>query len=718
MKKKILALALSAALLVGLLPVSALAAGTDITVKVGAYDYTASDLGVTGASKTGVILDDASVTVPAGTSAADAVKAAFAANNIPVTVGTSYGSAYVSEINGLGAGAGYSGWCLDYDRDSYSNYGLGSLTLKDGDVLEFHYSCNYDTATDDIGTGWYGSPVFSSLTVGDATVHMTRTTTYDASYNATTSYYENGAAVTGSGTQADPFQLTVPVAAGAELNNLSVSYTTTLNSHYAAVAGLAGADWSAPVTASITTRDGAGTWFTLTAQTPFADVTAGSWYAGAVLDAYSQGLFQGTDANTFSPALTMSRAMLVTVLYRMAGSPAVTGTCPFTDVPAGSYYENAVIWGANLGLVSGISADSFAPDSPVTREQAATFLHRYAVLMGYHQSAYTDLSSFTDAGAVSDYALASMQWAVGAGLMKGMGGAVLAPGASATRAQMAALLTRLCDTLQKGGWALTGVWENTAAQLSKELSAAPEYGSEWLLLSLCRGGASVSADTKAAYLKSVADTLKAKDGVLSDTRYTEYSRVILAVKAAGGDPADVGGYDLTSYLADTGKVETQGVSGVSFALLALNCCGAGTDALRQTYVDWLLASQHADGGFAASASAASDPDYTAFALQALAQYKSQAKVSDAISKALACLSALQCADGGFASYGVENCESTAQVVIALCQLKEDPAGSSFTKNGCSAMDALLDCFRMDAGFAHLSGGQSDQIGRAHVSSHV
>lgn len=172
---------------------------------------------------------------------------------------------------------------------------------------------------------------------------------------------------------------------------------------------------------------------------PFTDVAVGRWYYGAVLYAYWNGLFTGTSATTFAPQSSMTRGMLVTVLWRMEGAPDAADAA-FSDLTA-SYYRKAIGWASANGIVKGYSDTSFGPDEAVTREQIATILYRYAAYKGYDTSATARLAGFTDAGEVSGWAQQGVAWAVAAGLMEGYDGR-LAPQDDATRAEVAALMQR------------------------------------------------------------------------------------------------------------------------------------------------------------------------------------------------------------------------------------------------------------------------------------
>lgn len=179
----------------------------------------------------------------------------------------------------------------------------------------------------------------------------------------------------------------------------------------------------------------------------FTDVTAsgsGAWASDAIDFAYKWGLVSGTGDDTFSPDSTMSRAMLVTVLYRAAGSPRVTGKCPFGDVAQDDYFYEPVIWAVENGIASGTSDTAFTPNGDVTREQVAAFLHRYAKHSGGSVAVTGSLSGYTDVSSVSGYAVEPMTWAVQKGYITSASSAekVLSPVGSATRAQVAVMLHR------------------------------------------------------------------------------------------------------------------------------------------------------------------------------------------------------------------------------------------------------------------------------------
>ena len=264
----------------------------------------------------------------------------------------------------------------------------------------------------------------------------------------------------------------------------------------------------------------------------------------------------------------------------------------------------------------------------------------------------------------------------------------------------------------------------TASQVSSAVTGTAGYvyrntsaptlgaiGGEWAVLGLARSGYSVPDKYYQDYYAAVEKYVVEKSGVLDSRKYTEYSRVVIALSALGMDPTDVGGYNLLTPLADFDQVIWQGLNGPIWALIALDSKGyamptapAGkTQASKQMYVNYILGKQLSDGGWNLIGSGASDVDITGMALQALAKYKSQSAVSTAIDKALDCLSKMQNGDGSFNYYATtENAtsESCAQVVVALAELGISQTDSRFVKNGKSALDALLSYRQSGGSFIH------------------
>lgn len=182
---------------------------------------------------------------------------------------------------------------------------------------------------------------------------------------------------------------------------------------------------------------------------PFGDVKSADWFYNDVKYVYEKGMMAGTAADVFAPNATTTRAMIVTILYRLEGSPAVTGTSAFVDVPAGQWYTDAVNWAAANQIVKGTSATTFAPNDSITREQMAAILYRYAQYKGYDVTKKADLSGYSDNSQISAYAKDALAWANAAKLINGVTNTTLAPQGNATRAQVSAILHRFCDGVVK-----------------------------------------------------------------------------------------------------------------------------------------------------------------------------------------------------------------------------------------------------------------------------
>ena len=242
-------------------------------------------------------------------------------------------------------------------------------------------------------------------------------------------------------------------------------------------------------------------------------------------------------------------------------------------------------------------------------------------------------------------------------------------------------------------------------------------GGEWTVIALSRSAAKVPQDYWNRYLAAVEEYTVACGGVLHQRKYTEYSRVVLALTAIGADPTNVGGFNLLAPLGDFDRTTWQGVNGAIWALIALDSGAYAvptapegqTQATRRQYVDAILARQLPDGGWNMTGSGAADPDLTAMSLQALAGYQEQLQVRDAVERGVDCLSQLQSSSGGYASQGIANAESTAQVIQALCALDIPLDDSRFVKGGKTLLNDLLRYQQADGSFRHTLDGSGSSL---------
>lgn len=251
--------------------------------------------------------------------------------------------------------------------------------------------------------------------------------------------------------------------------------------------------------------------------------------------------------------------------------------------------------------------------------------------------------------------------------------------------------------------------------------ADPTFGSvggEWLIMGLARSGLEISDEYYEIYFQNLSAYTAQQGGVLHGKKYTEYSRVILAVTAIGRDPADVGGFNMLQPLADFEQTVFQGINGPIFALLALdsgnyeipeNTVGS-TQATRDLYVDYIINARLENGGWSLMGGEA-EIDVTAMALQALAKYQDRKDVAEAVEKGLAVLSERQNDQGGYQYNAAESVssESVSQVIVALAELGIALDDSRFVKNGNTLLDALMQFQQEDGGFAHLMDGETDLL---------
>ena len=182
-------------------------------------------------------------------------------------------------------------------------------------------------------------------------------------------------------------------------------------------------------------------------DSPYSDVDPEDWYYAAVLYTYENNIMSGVGGDEFSPNTNLDRAQIAQVLYNMEGTPSVGDDSGFSDVDSGDWYFDAVTWAAENGIMDGYEGSTFGPVDDVTREQVAVVLYRYAQAKGYDTSAKGDLSAFPDGSKVASWSRDAMSWATGIGLMLGDDSNNLVPQGTATRAQVAIMITRFCQNI-------------------------------------------------------------------------------------------------------------------------------------------------------------------------------------------------------------------------------------------------------------------------------
>ena len=330
-----------------------------------------------------------------------------------------------------------SGWMYTVNG-THPNQGLKNWTLKDGDVVIWHYVNDYSHEVAD----WFNDPNYPSL--GNGTYYNGWLRAADISPEQYVNELLGKILKVGKNGTVEP-KLTF------QHIGKSVTFTFKPDTGYKVkdvkVNGKSVGAVKTYTIDKLTVSTRIEVEFT-NGKLPFTDVRESDWFYGDVAFAYENGLFAGTSDTTFSPNASMTRAMLVTVLYRLEGQPAVNGRSGFSDVQYNGYYEDAVTWAADNGIVNGTSTTTFSPNANVTREQMAAILYRYAQYKKYNTAASSSLTGFNDYATVSSYAVTSLQWSVAEKLVNGSAGKLM-PTGNATRAQVAAILHRFVENVAK-----------------------------------------------------------------------------------------------------------------------------------------------------------------------------------------------------------------------------------------------------------------------------
>ena len=312
------------------------------------------------------------------------------------------------------------------------------VTNKTNDKITVKFNgTNKDVAKDATETFSYTKSSSGSSSSGKTTYKVTTSAVNNGGVNASPSSAEKGAAITitlspDKGYKLD--KLTVTDGSGKTVSTVKKSDTVYTFTMPASAVKVGVSYVKATETPS---------------ETKFNDVSANDWFASAVDYVTGKGMMNGTADNTFSPKANTTRGMVVTVLYRLENQPS-TSAASFTDVASGAYYANAVAWANANGIVSGYGSGKFGPNDKVTREQLAAILYRYAQYKKYDVSVGedTNILSYDDAQSISTYAIPAIQWACGAGVVTGKSGSKLDPKGNATRAEVAAMLMRFCETVK------------------------------------------------------------------------------------------------------------------------------------------------------------------------------------------------------------------------------------------------------------------------------
>ena len=344
---------------------------------------------------------------------------------------------------------------VSYDTNGGTPEAIASFYTDTNNTVTLPVAPNKSGYTFD---GWKSS-ADNSVTQAGAKVAVSADTTFTAQWSKRSSGSHGGSGSSG-GSASTTYTLTFETNGGSAISKVTKNKGTTIDlAQYAPTkSGATFEGWYADkgLTKKITSvmLDANTTVYAKWTEAPvsglpFGDVKSADWFYNDVKYVYEKGMMAGTAADVFAPNATTTRAMIVTILYRLEGSPAVTGTSSFVDVPAGQWYTDAVNWAAANQIVKGTSATTFAPNDSITREQMAAILYRYAQYKVYDVTKKADLSGYSDNGQVSAYAKDALAWANAAKLINGVTNTTLAPQGNATRAQVSAILHRFCDGVVK-----------------------------------------------------------------------------------------------------------------------------------------------------------------------------------------------------------------------------------------------------------------------------
>lgn len=363
-----------------------------------------------------------SISAPAMAAGSDTVNATYSSGTVTVT--------------GSGLSAGYSYSARVVNTDDTTLIAMQQVTADSSGVIAA------SILTGALASGDYA--VYVNKADGTLAASDTFTISSGGGGGSTNTYYTISAIQSTGGT--------ITLSSSSVIEGGSVTATITPNNGYIVSNVLVNDASVGAVRSYIITNISENTTveavFNKIGANPYSDVLSDAWYFDAVMYATTAGIMEGTSSTAFEPNIAMTRAMFVTVLYRLAGDPSVSGSSKYTDVISGSWYEDAVIWGTANGIVKGMGDNEFAPDLSVTREQMAAFMYRYASFSGVNVTiSGSSISAYGDYDSVSGWAITAINWAVEKGLINGMSATTLEPQGTATRAQAATILMRFSEDM-------------------------------------------------------------------------------------------------------------------------------------------------------------------------------------------------------------------------------------------------------------------------------
>lgn len=474
-----------------------------ISVNAGVYDYTAVTYKESNpdceaaVSENGVHYESENFPVPEGTTVMDALKAIFENGQIEYTLDSN--STYIQSVGGLGEMdcTEESGWMISVN-DEFLSVGANEKVLEDGDVIKLHYSVEGWGA--DVGSYFTGGPVITKLVIGGVTTEISSNTIYEDEndWTGTTTYYlgkyregKKNTEIDGDGSKENPFIIPVKVSSRTDITALTAQIETSLHSEYLVIGEdegltniLTEISYEDDVTFSVETLGGFfKNYYTIevtkkspdrggdytppeeeeeeseeieeeqntipekdekpTVTVDFKD-TKGHWAESHIERLATENIIKGKSESNFAPDDSITRAELVTLLYRLSAAEEKYEKSKFSDVTENDWYMQAISWAEEKNIASGMGEGEFKPNEYVTREQTAVFLVRFCEYMGYNFN-HTEEIAFADASVFSDWSESSISKAQKYGLINGFEDGLFAPQASTTRAQTAKILCIILD---------------------------------------------------------------------------------------------------------------------------------------------------------------------------------------------------------------------------------------------------------------------------------
>lgn len=451
-----------------------------------------------------------------------------------------------------------------------------------------------------------------------------------------------------------------------------------------------------------------------------------SWASSEIDRASKLGFVSGSN-NKFNPRSNISRAEFTKIIASLLKlDREIPNAINFSDVKKSDWFYSYVNAAYKAGIITG-NGDKFNPKNEIKREEMAAIIVR--ALNIEHRNTNIEIK---DIEKVSSWAKADVKTVVDLGLIVGSNGN-FNPKSNATKEMATVVAMRGYDhkgnppvedneNPTDGHLNVESKIKNTAKYMENTVTnpLVGSVGGEWNILGLARSNTKVADSYYEKYYKNLEKTLIEKDGKLHRVKYTEYSRVILALSSIGKDIKNVAGYDLTVPLADFDTLIKQGINGPIFALIAFDSKNYEipiieefkTQTTRDILIDYILNREIAGGGWALAESASiADSDITGMAIQSLTPYYDRPQVKQAVDRAISHLSKIQESNGAYSNGSSVNLESTAQVILALSGMGIDPHNDKrFIKNGNSAIEGLLDFSITSGGFYHIKANGTDTGG--------